>query len=871
MQGQGVHTEFLDSLLEGCLIVDPDWQLLFLNEAAARQLRRPRDELLGRNLRELFPNFEKTPLFASLARFMTTRESTHLSQQLTFPDGATAFFELGIHPVEAGVQILSLDATGHRDSEQQLSRFFSLSPDLMAVAGFDGRFRQLSPSWEKVLGYPPAELTTRPWLDFVHPDDQEGTIEAGRLLMRGEEVKLFVNRYRCHDGSWRWIEWHCTPDIDRQQIFAVAHDVTERKFAETALHNVALFPEENPSPVLRVDRNGTLLFANRATAPLLTEWHCTIGQDVSEAVRTAIAAAFARGCLYEFEMPCGQRVISFMVKPFLDRGYANLYGHDVTDRVRAKEVLRSNLQRFELLTWTAGELLKAPEPQHVVEALCRKVMALLGCDAFFNYLLDKETGQLHLNAAAGIPAEVIRQIEWLDFGQAVCGCVARDGCRIVAEHIPDSTDERTALVKSFGIKAYACHPLTGTDGAIIGTLSFGTRSRETFSDDDLSLMKVVADQVAIAMIRLIDVEALRDRELRLRRAEAAAHLGHWRLHLGNKVIQWSDELYRIFGVDRDSFVPTLENYQDMIHPDDRDDARQIYERICQHGSDTFEFRIIRPDGSLRHVACYGEIERDSNHHMTAMFGTLQDFTDILQNEKELRIKNAEVEHFAYAVSHDLRSPLVTVKTFLDCLEQDLENGNTARIEKDIYFMRTATTKMARLLDELFEMTRIGRVISHPEHIALKELTETALALVAGRIVERQVRIVTEIPAITLYGDRSRLVEIWQNLLENAVKFIGDQPTPLIELGAEQRGREMVFSVRDNGVGIDPRFQGKIFGLFEKLEARSEGTGLGLALVKRIVEMYDGRIWVESAGTGQGATFRFTLPGAVVNSSKGGIT
>ena len=869
MQAGNLGTDVRDQLLEGYHLIAPDWRYLDVNDAAARQLRRTKADLLGRRLPELFPGIEETPLFATLARCMAGSKAVDTGQAFTFPNGESAYFELRIRPVAEGLLVLSLDMTSSRQQEEQLSRFFALSPDLMVVAGTDGRFRRLSPSWEKILGYPLDELTARPWLDFVHPDDRQATIEVGERLADGKDVELFVNRYRCHDGSWRWIEWHCAPDADRQQIFAVARDVTERLTTESDLRSVALFPEENPSPILRVDREGTLLYANRATAPLLAEWRCIVGETIPGEVQAAVLTAFAHGCLREFEMPCGRRVMSFVVKPFADRHYANLYGRDITDRVRATEALHSNLKRFELLAWTAEELLKSPDPQRVVESLCRKVMELLDCDAFFNYLLDHETGQLHLNAAAGIPEAARRRIERLELGQAICGCVARDGCRIVAEQILDSTDERTALVRSFGFRAYACHPLTGTAGETVGTLSFGTRSRDTFGADELSLMKAIAGQVAIAMIRRLDIETLRDSESHLRRAEAAAHLGHWRIRQDGRTVQWSDELYRILGVDRDSFIPTLEHCRELVHPDDVDDLRQAYARVCQDGTATFEFRIVRSDGALRHVAGYAEAEGGDSGHKTSLFGTLQDVTDILQKENELQMKNAEVERFAYAVSHDLRSPLVTVKTFLDCLEQNIANNNAARIEKDIYFMRTATTKMSRLLDELLEMTRIGRVVHHVESVTFQELTETALALVSGRIVERGVRVVTEAPPLTLHGDRSRLVEVWQNLLENAVKFIGEQPDPLIELGVEVHGRETVFFVRDNGIGIDPRFQGKIFGLFEKLEARSEGTGLGLALVKRIVEMYDGRIWVESAGAGEGATFRFTLPGAVASRSKGG--
>jgi PAS domain S-box-containing protein len=178
-------------------------------------------------------------------------------------------------------------------------------------------------------------------------------------------------------------------------------------------------------------------------------------------------------------------------------------------RSRAETDLQKSLKRFELLSHTADELLQSPDPLKLVNSLCREVMEHLGCHAFFNFLAVEGRGRLRLNAYAGIPEEEARKIEWLDYGVAVCGCAAQDACRIVAEHIPTTPDQRTELVKPYGIKAYACHPLLGPEGSVIGTLSFGTCDRETFSDEDLSLMKAVADQVAVAMIRMRDEEALR--------------------------------------------------------------------------------------------------------------------------------------------------------------------------------------------------------------------------------------------------------------------------------------------------------------------------------------------------------------------------
>jgi PAS domain S-box-containing protein len=184
-------------------------------------------------------------------------------------------------------------------------------------------------------------------------------------------------------------------------------------------------------------------------------------------------------------------------------------------RARAEIDLQHSLKRFELLAHTAGELLRNPDSQKLINSLCKKVMEHLDCHAFFNFLVVHSAGRLRLNAYAGIPEEEARRIEWLDYGMAVCGCAARDRCRVVSEHIPVSSDPRTELVRSYGIKAYACHPLFGPDEEVLGTLSFGSRSRETFSEEDLSLMKAVADQVAVAMIRMRDEETVKKARDRL--------------------------------------------------------------------------------------------------------------------------------------------------------------------------------------------------------------------------------------------------------------------------------------------------------------------------------------------------------------------
>lgn len=226
---------------------------------------------------------------------------------------------------------------------------------------------------------------------------------------------------------------------------------------------------------------------------------------------------------------------------------------------------------------------------------------------------------------------------------------------------------------------------------------------------------------------------------------------------------------------------------------------------------------------------------------------------------ELEGKNAELERFTYTVSHDLKSPLITIKGFLGFLEQDALSGNISRLRSDITRISDAADKMQILLNELLDLSRVGRLKTVYQDIPFEELARVAVELVQGRLsaANVQVRIQENLP--TIYGDRQRLIEVLQNLIDNAAKFMGDQLLPLIEVGQrETRDGMPVFFVRDNGVGIDPSHYDRIFGLFNKLDADSEGTGIGLALVKRIIEVHGGRIWIESE-LGTGSTFLFSLP------------
>jgi signal transduction histidine kinase len=236
------------------------------------------------------------------------------------------------------------------------------------------------------------------------------------------------------------------------------------------------------------------------------------------------------------------------------------------------------------------------------------------------------------------------------------------------------------------------------------------------------------------------------------------------------------------------------------------------------------------------------------------------FTDRVTLNKELEAQNAELERFTYTVSHDLRSPLVTIRGFLGYLKLDAESGDFHRFDNDLNRIARAVDKMQALLNELLELSRVGRIANPPANVAFRDIVQESLDLLSGPLEAGNIRVdvIGEFPIVRV--DRLRLSEVIQNLISNAIKFMGDQPSPTITIstnGTDMDGKP-IFIVRDNGIGIEPQYHERIFGLFNRLDPNIEGTGIGLTLVKRIVDIHGGRIWVESE-LGRGAAFLFTLP------------
>jgi len=384
-----------------------------------------------------------------------------------------------------------------------------------------GSFSQLNPN--PVVEVDPAGHVhySNPAADQLFPDLRKAGLnhpwlvdlaKTGKTLNTGS-TKVYAREIRVGD-CWYSQSIHSVLEGERLRIYGF--DITALKRAEEALRE----SEARATSILNsisdgfmtLDKELVLTYFNQAAELLLgRKREDVLGRNLFEAFPEAKESIFEERYTWALkEKKATAFETYFGAKPYENwydvRVYPHEYGISVyfrvtTEEKKAVDAIRKTKEKFELLAETASKLLETDNPQELVNELCEKVMVYLDCHAFFNYLVDGNIRRLHLSAYAGIPEETAKDIEWIDYGVAVCGCAAQDASRMVCENIPVTPDPRTELVKSFGIKACACHPLF-SEGRVIGTLSFGTRTRTTFAVDDLSLMKTVADQVATAMERI---------------------------------------------------------------------------------------------------------------------------------------------------------------------------------------------------------------------------------------------------------------------------------------------------------------------------------------------------------------------------------
>ncbi|MBP1751995.1 MAG: domain S-box [Geobacteraceae bacterium] len=600
-----------------------------------------------------------------------------------------------------------------RQGEERFRSFFMEAPLSYQSLDRNGCFIEVNQAWLNILGYAREEVIGAWFGDFLAPGYQDRFVRNFPCFKEAGEIRGIEFEMLRKDGSAIRVSFHGRISSDDGGNFEKTHcifeDVTHRKLVEDCLRQ----SEERMRLAVEATELGTWDY-DLVTGSLTWSERCKrifgvppetmvnfqlfllcLHPDDAERAHLLLLKAFDPSGSGEYETeyrtvwPDGSiHWISAKGRTLFEyhdgeRKAVRILGTalDITERKQAEEALWNNNRRLNLLAETANHLLRSDSPQTVVDSLCHRVLTFLDCDSFFNYLVDEERNRLRLNACGGIPDRDRQKMQWLDYGVGLCGCSARDGCRLVVDDVQSIHDQYTDLVRPFGIRAYACHPLVAR-GKVIGTLSFCSRKRTGFTDDELSLMQVVADQVAIAMersrseaelrrahceldrqveerteqlTRVIEnlqeeiyerqrtEEALRKSEERYALAVEGANDGIWDRDFTNGRTYYSPRWKSILGYQDHEIENSREEWASRIHGDD-------YEAVRGHLNDylagqtpvyKIEYRMLHKDGSYRWILARGACIRDSKGKPYRMAGSHTDITVRKQAAEALR-KNEEL-------------------------------------------------------------------------------------------------------------------------------------------------------------------------------------------------------------------------------------
>jgi len=363
-------------------------------------------------------------------------------------------------------------------------------------------------------------------------------------------------------------------------------------------------------------------------------------------------------------------------------------------------------------------------------------------------------------------------------------------------------------------------------------------------------------------------DALRRSEERFALAMRSANDGLWDYDLQNGKVFFSARLRAMLGDGVQEWAESMEELTKHVHPDDAMRVRHTMDRYLEGSESRFEIdcRVLHRDGKYRSVLARGFAVRAAKHEKPTRFiGTLVDVTELKAAQaslgaavQELKRSNEELEQFAYVASHDLQEPLRMVASFTQLLADRYRGKLDEKADMYIGYAVDGARRMQSLINDLLTLSRVGTQGISRTLVDCREVVADVRRHFGVSFEEQQACLSVEaLP--TVLGDRTQLMQLFQNLIGNALKFRGQDP-PRIEVSAQRKESHYEFRVKDNGIGIDPAYAERIFVIFQRLHERGRyaGSGIGLALAKKIVERHGGRIWVESR-LGEGATFVFTIP------------
>ncbi|MGA2736956.1 MAG: PAS domain-containing protein [Bryobacteraceae bacterium] len=739
------------------------------------------------------------------------------------------------------------DITARKRAEARYRFLAESIPQTVWTAAPDGTLDYVNGRGTAYFGVPQEAVLAAGWLAWVHPDERESVEESWKQsLQTGTPYEAAARLKRGSDGSWRFHLVRALPlagdDGALAQWFGTCTDIEDRKQVEAKLHqqwhtfNTAL--SNTPDFVYTFDLEGRFTYVNRA---LLSLWQKSLEEALAknffDLEYPAELAARLQSQIQQvidtlqpvrdqtpFTGPTGEtRYYDYIFVPVLDgngrvRAVAGTT-RDNTEQNRAAQQIEADRRRWrELLVQTPAAIAVLRGPDHIFEWVNPEYARLVGRPA------ETLVGQPVLRA--------IPEAETQIYAGLLNG-VFRTGEPFVGHESLVRLNRREGL-EDFYIN-FVYLPTRNAVGEIDGIFVHVTD---------------VTDMV-LARKRVEESEA-QFRTL----AETIPHLAWMADQTGNR-FWYNRRWYDYTGMTFDEVKDW--GWQKVHDPAVLPVVLTQWREALSSGQ---PFEIVHPlrrsDGTFRSFLTRMEPIKDVQGRVVRWFGTNTDITDQRRTEQELRRMNRELEEFAFVASHDLQEPLRMVNIYTQLILKTVgpENAQLAQYSR---FVQQGVTRMEALIHDLLLFSRT--VQSEVITVGTADLSAAcndALSVLKNRIEETGAVIKAD-PLPEVRGETAQLAQVFQNVLSNALKYRKKGMAPEVYVSAKLHGEQWTISIRDNGIGFEPQYSERIFGLFKRLHKDEyPGTGLGLAICTRIVERYGGRMWADGR-PGQGATFHFTLP------------